>query len=327
MNKNMSDQALYTWGQAIDPSNHLVQLMRRYPLVFYFLIAFGFSWAYELTVYRALHNPVYSLWQALVDLGWCLGPTLAAFLMTAVMQGRVGIQQLLGRYVLWRVGLPWYLLALLGVPALLVLAVLPLPGALSAFRLPALSFWPTYLMWYLVYLIGGPLGEEGGWRGFALPRLQQRSGPLVGTVLLGVLWGLWHLPFFFIPGTDWYGISFGTGFVGHLIGLGVFDIGTIVLAVIFTWVFNNTHGSLLLAILLHASSNATTGVLPPEFFPSLAGNTLIFTSWFLAWVVVALLIIVATRGRLSYQRYLRETARPWPGTDREQVKGEVRTSV
>jgi len=316
-----------TQGQATGSTKRLVPLLRRYPLVCYFLLAFGFTWAYELTVYRALLTPGFSFRVALLDLGFTLGPTLAAFFMTAVTQGRVGMQQLLRRYVLWRVGLSWYLLALLGVPALLLLAVLPLPGSLSAFRLPALSFWPTYLMWYLVYLVGGSLGEEGGWRGFALPRLQQRSGPLVGTLLLGVLWGLWHLPFFFIPGTDWYGISFGTGFVGHLIGLGVFDIWTIVLAVIFTWVFNNTHGSLLLAILLHASSNAAVGVLPPELFPSLAGNTLFFTNWFLAWVVVALFIIVATRGRLSYQRYLRETARPSPGTDREQVKGEVRTSV
>ena len=73
--------------------------------------------------------------------------------MTAVTQGRAGILQLLRRYVLWRVGIPWYLLVLLGVPALLLIAVLPLPGALSAFRLPALSFWPTYLILYLLFLV------------------------------------------------------------------------------------------------------------------------------------------------------------------------------
>src|SRR3989442_5448011 len=126
--------------------------------------------------------------------------TRFAALMTAVTQRRAGLLQLLRRYVLWRVGIPWYLLVLLGVPALLLIAVLPLRGAVSAFRLPALSFWPTYLMGYLLYLVAyGPLFEEPGWRGFALPRLEQRSGPLVGTLLLGVLWGLWHLPLFFIP--------------------------------------------------------------------------------------------------------------------------------
>lgn len=301
-------ELLPTRGQAMGPTKRLVQLLRRYPLVCYFLIAFGFTWLYELTVYRTLLTPG----SLLGDLGFTLGPTLAAFLMTAVTQRRAGILQLLRRYVLWRVGIPWYLLVLLGVPALLLIAVLPLPGALSAFRLPALSFWPTYLMGYLLYLVAyGPLFEEPGWRGFALPRLEQRSGPLVGTLLLGVLWGLWHLPLFFIPGTDQYAISFGTSFVGHLLGFVVFVIWTIALAIIFTWVFNNTRGSLLLVILLHASINAAPGVLLPSLFPSLAGLGL---SWFLVWVVVALLVIAATRGRLSYQRYQRETARPSPGT-------------
>jgi uncharacterized protein len=297
-----------TPGQAMGPTKRLVQLLRRYPLVCYFLLAFGFTWAYELTVYRTLLTPG----SLLGDLGFTLGPTLAAFLMTAVAQGRAGILQLLRRYVLWRVGLPWYLLVLLGVPALLLIAVLPLPGALSAFRLPALSFWPTYLLLYLLFLVAfGGLFEEPGWRGFALPRLEQRSGPLVGTLLLGVLWGLWHLPLFFIPGTDQYAISFGTSIVGHLIGFVVFVIWTIALAIIFTWVFNNTRGSLLLVILLHASINTAPGVLLPKLFPSLAGFGL---SWFLVWVVVALLVIAATRGRLSYRRYLRETALPAPGT-------------
>jgi membrane protease YdiL (CAAX protease family) len=215
------------------------------------------------------------------------------------------------------------------VPALLLIAVLPLPGALSVFRMPALSFWPTYLLIYLLFLIfEGPLGEEPGWRGFALPRLQQRSGPLVGTLLLGVLWGLWHLPLFFIPGTDWYALSVvGTGFMGHLVPLGVFVIWTIALAITFTWIFNNTRGSLLLAMLLHASINVAPFVLLPALFPSPSVSTLFGLSWILVWVVVALLVIAATRGRLSYQRSLRETARSTPGVDREQQKDEVRTSV
>src|SRR5215469_15496259 len=223
MNKKIANQTIYTRGQTMGPSNRLVQLLRRYPLVCYFLLAFGFTWTYELTVYRALLTPGFSLRVALLDLGFTLGPTLAAFFMTAVTQGRVGMQQLLRRYVLWRAGLRWYLLVLLGAPALLLIAVLPLPGALSAFRLPALSFWLTYPLLYLLFLVAeGPLGEEPGWRGFALPRLQQRSGPLAGTLLLGILWGLWHLPLFFIPGTDQYALSIvGTGYIGHLVPLGV----------------------------------------------------------------------------------------------------------
>src|SRR5215467_8281762 len=205
-------EPLHTSGLLMTLSNHLSHIMRRYPLFFYFFLAFGFTWAYELTVYRVLLTPGFSLRGVLLDLGFTLGPTLAAFLMTAVTQGRAGILQLLRRYILWRVGLRWYLIVLLGVPALLLIAVLPLPGAFSAFRMPALSFWPAYLLLYLLFLVfEGPLGEEPGWRGFALPRLQQRSGPLAGTLLLGALWGLWHLPLFlFVPGYN----GAGTGFVG-----------------------------------------------------------------------------------------------------------------
>jgi membrane protease YdiL (CAAX protease family) len=151
---------------------------------------------------------------------------------------------------------------------------------------------------------------------------------LVGSLLLGVLWGLWHLPLFFIPGTDWYAISVvGTGLIGHLVALGVFVIWTIALTITFTWVFNNTRGSLLPAMLLHASINVAPFVLLPALFPSPSLSTLFGLSWILVWVVVALLMIVATRGRLSYPRALLDTRRSSPGVDREQEKDEVRTTV
>ncbi len=246
-------------GQATASSNHLVQSMRQHPLLFYFLIAFGLTWAYEVLVFGVLHTPLSELWAML----FTFGPMLAAFLMTAATQGRAGILQLLRRFVRWRVGLSWYLLVLLGVPALLLLPYLIQPGAFSAFRLPDLSFWLTYLIVYLLTLVfGGPLGEEPGWRGFALPPLEQRSGPLVGTLLLAVLWALWHLPLFLlVPGYQ----GAGTGFAGILIPFVAFVIPIIAYAVIFTWVFNNTRGSLGLSILLHASINTAVGMLPSLF--------------------------------------------------------------
>ena len=297
-----------TRGQVMGPANHLVRLLRRYPLASYFLLVFSFTWAYELTVYRTLLPPGYNLFTALLDFGFTLGPALAAFLVIAVTQGRAGMRQVLRRCALWRVGIAWYLLAFLGVPALVLIVVLLLPGALSSFSLPAPSFWLTVPLIYLLFLVAeGALGEEPGWRGFALPHLQQRFGPLVGTLLLGVLWGLWHLPMFFIPGSDWYAISVvGTGVASHLIAFGVFCVGIIGMAIVITWVFNNTRGSLLLAMFMHASNNAATFVILTLFPLSLDKNPLLFPGLMLAWVVVALLVIAATRGRLSYQRYLRE---------------------
>jgi hypothetical protein len=116
--------------------------------------------------------------------------------------------------------------------------------------------------------------------------------------MLGVLWGLWHLPLFlFVPGYN----GAGTGVVGILIPFLAFVIVVIAFTVVFTWVFNNTRGSILLAILLHASINTAPSMLL-LLFPSLTLTPLFGLSTLLAWV------IAATRGRLSYQRYLRETA-------------------
>ena len=145
----------------------------------------------------------------------------------------------------------------------------------------------------------------------------------MGTLLLGVLWGLWHLPLFLlIPGYN----GAGTSFVGILIPFVAFVISVIGMAVLFTWVFNNTRGSILLAILLHASINTAPAMLL-LLFPSLKVTVLFSLSLLLVWIVVGVLIIAATRGRLSYQRYLRETAIPAPLTGRKQEQGEARASV
>ena len=305
-------------GQAPAPSNHLVQLMRQHPLLFYFVLAYGLSWAYVLLVFVVLRIPFE--WFTFLPL-ILVGPTMVGFLMTAVTQGRAGIVQLLRRFVLWRVGIRWYLFVLLGFPALLVLPALIEPGAFSAFRLPGLSVWLTYLIAYLATLVFGPLMEEGGWRGFALPRMEQHSGPLVGTLLLGVLCFLWYLPLFLLVPSY---VGTPTDLVWILIMLGAEVIGNTALSFVYTWVFNNTRGSILLAMLLHASWDTAAFLI---LWPSSKGSALLGPSLLLTLIVVAGVIIAATRGRLSYQRYLRETALPAPLTDQEQEQEEVRMSV
>ena len=314
-----------TRGQAAGPSNRLVQLLRQHPLLFYFVIAYAISWTYELIVMGALH--ITGSLGAALNVVFTLGPMLAALLMTAVTQGRAGIRQLLRRFVLWRVGIAWYLLVLPGVFVVQLLPYLLLPGAFAAFHLSGLAsprFWLPFLILYVAaFIAGGSLGEEPGWRGFALPRLQQRSGPLVGTLILGVLWSLWHLPqFLLVPGNFPGFNGVGTGFFAILVPFVMFVIMVTAMAYVFTWVFNNTRGSLLLAILLHASINPPT-IMLPYLFPSLAltGTLLLGLSQTLVWVVLAVLIIALTRGRLSYQRYQREMARPSPVTDGGQEQG------
>ena len=164
--------------------------VRRHPLIAFFTLAYGFSWAILLVLYGLLGLPA-----ALVILLQTLGPTLAALVVAGVLEGRAGPRRLLSQVRFWRVARRWYLFALIGIPATIILAAVVLPGAIvslgdqSPVKLPI-----EFLALILVGFVSGPLFEEPGWRGFALPRLQSHMGALRGTLLLGTLWAAWHMP-------------------------------------------------------------------------------------------------------------------------------------
>ena len=306
-----------TRGQSTALSQGLSQVLRRHPLLFYFLITFSFTWICEVLAYGILHLPDFSIGRVFI-----VGPTVAAYIMTSVTEGRAGVFRLLRRYVLWRVSIPWYLFILLGIPALVLLGCFVLPGAVAALRAPTPSFALSYVELFVIVFFGVALFEEPGWRGFALPRFQQRPGPLVGTLVLGLLWALWHLPLFLFDPE--YGGA-GNGFAGIMVPYTTFIIGTLALTVIFTWVFNNARGSLLLVMVLHASYDTAYTTVLMRLFPSLSTAPLfnVLGNLNIALIVVAVLIIVVTRGRLSYEIYQHEMALLTPATNREQEKDEA----
>jgi membrane protease YdiL (CAAX protease family) len=128
------------------------------------------------------------------------GPTLAAFVVTGLVEGKGGVRKLLRRRILrWRVGVRWYLIAVFGAPvvyflaASLVLGTAPLDALIEDWPFLFTSYLPKVVMVFLIV----SLWEEIGWMGFALPRLQEKYGPLMASVVLGVLWALWHLPAYF----------------------------------------------------------------------------------------------------------------------------------
>ena len=280
----------------------LVSIMRRYPLIFFFVLAYGVTWLLwsPLLVFgvpafsEQTHTP------ALASLpGIAIGVTGSAFLMTALTQGRAGVRRLLQRLVWWRVGVCWFGVAVLLIPLsqVLVAAALGSPDALRALTPAALWFYPAA---YLAHFIFGPLFEETGWRGFALPRIQHRFGPLRGTLVLGVLWSGWHF-FLYVP------VWAQDGVLGVAAGAVVFTVTTTALSFLFTWLFNNTRASLLLAILLHGSVDGTAtylqvladkGVISGD-----AASVSIQYGLLIACVLWAVALAVATRGRLSYPRY------------------------
>jgi membrane protease YdiL (CAAX protease family) len=261
----------------------------RYPLISFFVMAVLFSW---IAVTPLLLNPELPL-EPFQILGAFAGPTLSAVVIIAVLEGRTGLGAFLKRYIQWRAEIIWWLIVLFGILVALNIVATFILGlsVLTEFFKNIGLILPTYLLTLIVGVILGPLWEEPGWRGFALPRLQEQYGPIVGSIILGVIWAVWHAPGYF---GGWMASVFPA--------LLVYCIGFSILA---TWVYNNTRGSILLMILLHSSSNAAISVgarvLPTNLSEGM--HAFVFSGWIPALMggVVAILILIFTKGSLSYR--------------------------
>jgi uncharacterized protein len=289
-------------------SSPLKRLIRGHPLVAYFVIALGGSWVLELPF--ALSRGVNGLGMLpfrLPDIAFYIvfflvplaGPALASLTVTAVTSGKAGLGLLLRRCVQWRVGIGWYLIAIFGFLLVYLLGYSVFYGV--NLPLALLVQWPllftVFLPQAVLIILTASFAEELGWRGFALPRLQQRYGPVLGTVILGSLHGLWHLPAFFTMLLGPFSLPNYAGFLFAAIA------GTFV----FTWIFNHTRGSVLLATLTHGFSDAAPiGLLiPTQLVVSGWAAPIVNGSWqgvnVISFGVCALLLILFTRGRLGYQ--------------------------
>ena len=291
----------------------LKRLIIRHPLIAFFVIAFAGSWIATLPLVLA-QNGTGLLPYTIPEIGlvplaeWfaipasLLGPTLASFTVTAITGGKAGMWQLLRRYVLWRVGVRWYLLVIVGLPLIQLVcsSVFLGPAPLTAF----IQKWPLFFTTYLpnILIIAGAvqIWEEGGWSGFVVPALQQRFGAWRMTLILGPLWGLFHLPFFFVPGQIF---DQKVGAITMIVQMGLLIILAVLTRIIMTWLFNNTKGSVLLAILLHSALDASnsasdyiTHLLSTSQIPGYGlGAALLFP------LVAAGVLLILTKGRLSYK--------------------------
>ncbi len=191
-------------------------------------------------------------------------PTLTAIGLTAARRGRAGLRELGSRVLRWRVRPRYAVAVLAGWPAMDLLARLvqqaltgtPPGPALLATTPPTVfgSLWcaPAFLLATLL-LDAGPLGEEIGWRGYALPRMLHGRGPLLPAVVLGVVWGLWHLPAFVIAGTHQHDLR---------MGVLVLVAGTTLTSIMMTWLHLRTHGSVLVSgLLVHLMNNVAVASL------------------------------------------------------------------
>ena len=230
----------------------LNQLIRRYPLMAFFVLAYALSWPYMIVDALGSHGLLAFRLPMLLWIPMGYGPTFAALIVTGALAGKTGVRTLLGRLLIWRVGWPWYAVAVLGsviVPGITMLLYALLSGTLPV--VPVVSA-QVLITAPLLFLIGGLVnGEEIGWRGFALPRLLAKHSALTASLILGSLWALFHLPLFFTRG-DLFASTPPLSFLVRMIGA----------AILFTWIYNNTGSSLLLAYLMHAASNFWPRVLP-----------------------------------------------------------------
>jgi membrane protease YdiL (CAAX protease family) len=248
------------------------------------LLFFAATYAVSWVCWGAASRAGSALAIALLLLG-SIAPSTVAVALTARHSGRSGVRRLLGRLLRWRVGLRWYLFALGYIPVLKL--------AVALVHRATTGDWPRFggAAWYAILpsivvagVVGGPLGEEVGWRGYALPRLTERFGPAAASVLLGVVWACWHLPLFVVSGlgsiSDQYGQSVPT-----------YVLQVTALSVAIAWLTNNTGGSLLLAVLMHSAFNQTKDIVPSGV-PG-AHDPWALSSSLPAWITVALLWVGA----------------------------------
>ena len=214
-------------------------------LLVYCLMAFGITWVFHLSIVvpglpfsSNAFSPVLLLY-----LFGLLGPSFAALAVTFFKTGMEGMRILLRSALRWRFNLVWYVAAIGLVGVLRAVNVSILHGSI-----PPLSEWLRFSPALCLGQVWVALGEEYGWRGFALPRLQELYGSLGGSLVLGILWAAWHLPMFFVPGSPQHATAFVPSFLSYLLIVSYWSI-------IMTVLYNRTGGSVLVCMLFHASLN------------------------------------------------------------------------
>lgn len=279
------------------PSSTVGRFIQAHPVAAFLILVYGISWTLFLPSLLSLGGigllPFDIPLQPFILLSTVLGLTVPGFIVARVTAGKEGTRALRQHYTHGRVNPAWYLVVLFALPlACLVAASLWLGGApLQAFTGQWALLFTGFLPQALLIAVLVSLWEEGGWTAFLLPRLQQRWGPLLSSVILAVCQGLFHVPLLFIIG----GVSDGRvppseyGF--YLFFLFVL---TIPVRMMITWLWNSTRGSLVIVALFHGAFNTVnSGDFIHHF---VAGDT----SWiFGVYAVLGLGLLLLTRGRLG----------------------------
>jgi hypothetical protein len=229
-----------------------------------FLIVFGVTFGY---IYLNPSQPM-GRW-SLVWFFSIFSPSLSALIIAGIIGGLTEIKRLLAGFTRWNVGFRWYFwAAFLILGPLAITLIYKALGNTGPGLTPGETI-PTMLGTIVFQFFSGPLAEEMGWRGFALPRLQAKYSALVSSLILGVIWTCWHIPFFFVTGATQMSIPFP-----------IYLVLVTTIAFYITWLYNNTRGSLIITVLAHFCYNLTAfltgvlGLMPAMLFYMIAGSLL-----------------------------------------------------
>ena len=240
------------------------------------ILAYGFSWAVEIPLALRAQGLIDAPVPFALHYLAAYGQMLAAIIVTWFAEGRDGLGRLFRRMLKWRLRPAWWLVAiapliLYGLVALVLRAIQgqwPDAAVLGQIDyIPSLGIGALFF-WILTF----GLGEETGWRGFALPRLQRGHSALSATLILWALWALWHLPLFFYS----YDLSVVPGLT----------IGLLAGAVTFTWLYNSTGGSILAVAVWHGTFDYTTGCTACKTSATAA----ILSTVVMVWAVVVVIL-------------------------------------
>lgn len=291
-------------------------IVKKYPAISMLVLAMFFGTAPALAVATGLLSPAWS------QLG-ALSASLAAVVLVVVEGRKGGLRELLGRALIWRVDLRWWAFALF-------FAIVPSVAALYLYDLlggPPVDWsglQPLYTVvpLFIFLTIAAGIGEEFGWRGFLLPRLQARHNALVSGLIVGAAWATWHIPMFFIEGTSQYEQGLEAGFLPAMLGYSAFVIAS---SIQFTWLFNNTRGSVLLAAVMHGASNTWGAYI--DVYRGHFGGILTF----MALSVLVSIVIVLVAGPRDLSRTDKRNMLPLeagePDRDRSPKESIVQPSV
>ena len=259
------------------------RLPRQHPLLCYFLIAYAFTWLLVMPIVLETHHVADFHMPRAIHYLAVMGPAFSAVVITWLIGGHAGLRELGSRIIRWRVGRKWLLISIGSPIAMFAAAAVVSRGVdgawVNLWDLGKVNFLPglgpaVLLLWF----ISNGIGEEVGWRGFALPRLQERHHALVATVILAVFWAAWHLPFFFyLPTYREMGVAGAPGFFLSLVAG----------AILLTWLYNSSGGSLLMVAIWHAMFNFFTA--------STATTATIATVFSIEVMILAVLLIVVDR--------------------------------